>query len=79
MPRVSVNKKKYLQTDLREWIKGRMDRMGKTQADMGELMGLTQQAFGKRWRDGLFNNTQLYILFKELKATDEEILRLMKM
>lgn len=79
MPRVPLNKKKYLQTDLREWMDGRMSVLGKTQEDMGSAIGITQQAFGSRWRKGLFTNMQLYIIFKELKATDEEILRLMKM
>ncbi len=79
MPRVTINKKKYLQTDLREWIKGRMDTLGLKQRHMGELLNITSQAFGCRCRKGKFDNTQLYIIFKELKATDEEILRLMKL
>lgn len=78
MPRVAINKKKYLQTDLREWIKGRMDSLGIKQEHMGELLGITQQGFGYRWRNGKFDNTQLYVIFKELKASDDEILRLMK-
>lgn len=78
MPRVSINKKKYLQADLREWIKGRMDRLEKTQADMGERLGISQQAFGKRLRESNFNNNQLYVIFRELEATDKDIIRLMK-
>lgn len=77
MPRVSINKKKYLQTDLKEWIRGRMNTQGKTQAYMGEKLNITQQAFGNRLRKGVFDNTQLYVIFKELEATGEEILRLM--
>ncbi len=77
MPRVSINRKKYLQTDLREWMKGRMDTLGKNQAYMGEKLNITQQAFGCRLRRGVFDNTQLYVIFKELEATGEEILRLM--
>lgn len=79
MPRVSINKKKYLQTDLREWMKGRMDTLGKNQAYMGERLNITQQAFGRRLRNGVFDNTQLYVIFKELEATGEEIIRLMKL
>lgn len=77
MPRVSINKKKYLQTDLREWMKGRMDRLGKNQTYMGEKLNISQQAFGKRLRMGKFDNVQLYVIFKELEATGDEILRLM--
>ena len=73
MPRVAINKKKYLQTDLREWMKGRMDTLGKNQAYMGEKLSMSQQSFGKRLRNGNFNNVQLYVIFKELEATDEKI------
>ena len=79
MPRVAINKKKYLQTDLREWMKGRMDTLGKNQAYMGEKLSMSQQSFGKRLRTGTFNNVQLYVIFKELEATDEKILQLMKL
>lgn len=77
MPRVAINKKKYLQTDLREWMKGRMDSLGKNQKYMGEKLNISQQAFGRRYRIGKFDNTQLYVIFKELEATGDEILRLM--
>ena len=79
MPRVSINKKKYLQTDLREWMIGKMATLGKTQAYMGEKLNITQQAFGSRLRRGVFDNTQLYVIFKELEATGDEILRLMRL
>ena len=79
MPRGAINKKKYLQTDLREWMKGRMDTLGKNQAYMGEKLSMSQQSFGKRLRNGNFNNVQLYVIFKELEATDEKILQLMKL
>lgn len=79
MPRVAINKKKYLQTDLREWMLGRMDRLGKNQEYMGKKLGITQQAFGKRMKEGHFDNVQLYVIFKELEAEDDVILKLMKM
>lgn len=79
MPRVAINKKKYLQTDLREWMVGRMDSLGKNQEYMGEKLNISQQAFGRRLRDGNFNNVQLYVIFKELEATDDKILQLMKL
>lgn len=79
MPRVSINKKKYLKADLREWIIGRMKSLNLTQEDMSNLMNITQQAFGHRLREGNFKNDQLYVIFDKLQATDEEILRLMKL
>ena len=33
----------------------------------------------ERLRNGNFNNVQLYVIFKELEATDEKILQLMKL
>ncbi|MCI9095505.1 MAG: hypothetical protein HFI95_04725 [Lachnospiraceae bacterium] len=79
MPRVSINKKKYLKTDLREWIIGRMKSLNLTQEDMSQMMNITQQAFGYRLREGNFKSDQLYVIFNRLQATDEEILRLMKL
>lgn len=79
MPRVALNKKKYLQTDLISWMKGQMYTLKKNQAYMGDKLNITQQAFGKRLRKGEFNNVQLYIIFKELEATDDKILQLMKL
>lgn len=79
MPRVTLNKKKCLQTDLREWMLGRMNTLKKNQNYMGEKLGITQQAFSRRLREGNFNNIQLYVIFKELEAEDSTILRLMRM
>jgi len=79
MPRVAINKKKYLQTDLSEWMIGRMASLKKNQEYMGEKINISQQAFGRRLMKGHFDNVQLYVIFKELEATDAEILRLMKL
>lgn len=79
MPRVSINKKKYLMKDLREWIIGRMNSCKKTHLAMGELLGISQPAFSRRLRNSNFEYNQLLEIFKELNATDEEILRLMKL
>ncbi len=79
MPRVAINKKKYLKTDLREWMTGRMNTLGKNQAYMGAALGISQQAFSGRLCKATFTNEQLYIIFRELEATDENILRLMRM
>lgn len=79
MPRVVINKKKYLKTDLREWMLGRMQILGKNQEHMGAALGISQQAFGTRLRNANFTNEQLYIIFAELEATDDNILRLMRL
>lgn len=79
MPRVRISKKKYQLKDLKEWMIGRMKTLGKTQADMGELIHMNQGSFGKRLNDSNFTYAQLLIILKELQATDEEILRFMKL
>lgn len=79
MPRVAINKKKYMLNDLSEWITGRMKTLGFTQTDGGELLGITQQAFGQKVAKSNFKYSELLELFKHLHATDEEILRLTKL
>lgn len=78
MPRVAIKKKEYMVSDLSEWIKGRMFRFKLTQEDMGKMIGLTQPAFRNRLEKGLFSYEEMLTLLSKLQATDEEILRLMK-
>ena len=79
MPRVRLNRKKYMVKDLSEFIIGRMRTLGLTQAQMGKEINISQQAFGHRLQNSLFSYEELLVLFKKLNATDEEILRLMKL
>lgn len=79
MPRVAIKKKDYMISDLSEWIAGRMYAMKIRQQDMAELIGITQSAFCQRLKKGLFTYGELLSILKRLKATDEEILRLMKL
>jgi predicted transcriptional regulator len=79
MPRVHINKKKYMISDFRVWVIGKMNVLGKSQADMGNLLGISQPAFGKRLRTSNFDYSQIITIFKELQATDEEIVKFMKL
>lgn len=78
MPRVSINKKKYKVSDLSKWIIGKMYELNMTQSDLSEMLGITQPAVSNRLKKGLFSYADMLILLKELQATDEEILRFMK-
>ena len=49
------------------------------QEDLSKLLGISQPAFSNRMKKGLFSYSDLLELLKELDATDEEILRLMKL
>lgn len=79
MPRVAIKKKQYMISDLAQWITGRMYAMKIRQKDMGELLGISQQAFGHKLKISQFTYGELLEILKKLDATDEEILRLMKL
>lgn len=79
MPRVAINRKKYMVTDLIKWIVGQMHVMNIKQEEMGEVIGVNQSGFSKRLGKGKFTYVELISILKHLKATDEEILRLMKL
>ncbi|MGN0352430.1 MAG: hypothetical protein ACI4ES_12325 [Roseburia sp.] len=79
MPRVAIKKKDYKVSDFSKWLVAKMYEQKLTQADMGKLIGITQPAFCNRLEKGLFSYSDMLTLFKELKASDAEILTLMKM
>lgn len=65
--------------EFRKWIKGKRSSEDVTQEMLGQKMGVTQQAAGKKVNKSQYSYTDLLILFKAVNATDEEILRLMKL
>lgn len=79
MPRVHINKKKYILQDFREWIVGRMHTLKKSHADMGKLLGISQPAFSNRLKKSNFDYSQILEILKILEATDEEILKFMRL
>ncbi len=78
-----VNKDQYQIRSLLEFIDSRRRRKKMRLADIGSAIDLTQQAVTWRMNEakgnGCFTYLELVKLFKELDATDEEILKLMKM
>ena len=79
MPRVQLYKQKYMLQDLSDWITGRMRVMKKSQAYMGELLGISQVAFGQKVKQSNFKYSEMLAILKELQATDEEILKFMRL
>ncbi len=75
MPRVHLKKKEYVAKDLTACISGKMYTQGIKQKDMGELLGVTQQAFSRKLRKCQFSYLELLEVFKKLDFSDEEILR----
>ena len=79
MPRVSIKKKQYMLSDFSEWVVGRMRKLGYTQKQMGEKIGLSQSAYCEKLNQNKFTLSDAMTILKELQATDEEYLRLMKL
>lgn len=78
MPRVAMLWKDYRQKDLVEWIVGRLHSMGLHQKDMAPWLNITPAAVGVKIRKCQFSFKEMLIIFDELGATDEEILKIMK-
>ena len=80
MPRVlplsAIERKKLA---LSKWIKGKKASEDVTNGMIGEKLGMTGQAVGQKNKKSQYDYGELLILFKELKATEEEILQLMKL
>ena len=79
MPRVSIKKKDYMAQDLCDWIRGKLRRKHWTQKQLGEKINLSQPAMYKRLSNGKFDFAELLVIFKELEATDEEIVKLLRL
>lgn len=79
MPRVTIKKQQYMVSDLNRFIREKMYEKKITQAHMAKLLGIAQSSFSVKLRDSAFNYIQLIKIFKELKASDEEILRAMRL
>ncbi len=88
MPRVSLTKeqkKDHKLQDLAGWIAQKMFLKGLKQEDLGSILKISQPAVHERLEKSkekgkdIFKAGELMLLFKELDATDEEILRLMKL
>jgi predicted XRE-type DNA-binding protein len=79
MPRVAINKKKYALADFSEWVIGRMNTLGYTQKQMGEIIGIGQSSFSEKLRNNKFTLADVITILQVLKASDNEIVRLMKM
>lgn len=85
MPRVAINRKIYMLRDIAEWIEGRMSTKGLRQEDVAQWININQQSMSRRLKqakegkENAFSVGELITLFKNLDATDEEILRLTKM
>lgn len=64
--------------DIGAYIDGRITKAGKSHADVGKELGMTQQNVSYKIRKNAFSYHDLLIIFKFLEMEDGEILKLMK-
>ena len=80
MPKVlPLSKTERKKEEFKKWIRGKRSAEGVTQEMLAKKMGITQQAAGVKLRKSQYSLEDLLILFQSVNATDEEILRMMKL
>jgi hypothetical protein len=80
LPRVTINKEKYMEADAVAFIEGRTRECGLRDKDIAEAIGLEPPAYCKRKREGRmkFEYPELVKMIPILCLTDEEIVALMR-
>lgn len=72
------DKDKHSKDLLIELIEGKKRRLKISNAELGELIGITGQAFGYRMKNANFEFIHLVKIFERLQLSQDEILRVMK-
>ena len=78
MPRVYITKQQQMNNRLVALIYGTMKVLHKTQTQMANVLGISQQAFAKKLKNKQFTYSDLVTIFEELELSDEEIIGVMK-
>lgn len=80
MPRVAINKEKYMEADAVAFIEGKTRESRQTDKDIAEAIGLSAPSYCIRKRDGhmKFGYLELVKMFQKLNLTDEEVVNLMR-
>ena len=80
MPRVSLYKDKYIESDAVAYLEGKTRRCRLQDKDIAGLIGLSPPAYCQRKKDGKLklNYMELFKIFEKLKFTDEEIVNFMR-
>lgn len=79
MPRVAIKKKQYKCSDLTKYIRTELYERDMSQADLGELLKVTQQDISYKLKRNMFTYEELITIFEALNTSDEDILRIMKL
>lgn len=80
MPRVTINKEKYMEADAVAFIEGKTREAGKMDKDIAEAIGLSAPSYCIRKKDDQmkFSYPELVKMIVVLRLTDEEIVKLMR-
>lgn len=78
MPRVALKKREYTAADFIKWLESEMWDRGIKQEDMGNLLGISQQAFSKRVEKRQFDVKEIMLIFHEFDTPPEKIGQLLK-
>lgn len=78
MPRITSRRKQYKEKDIGAWIAGKMREARLTQEYMADKLGISQQAYGQKLRRSQFSYADLLTILQEINASDEEIIKLMR-
>ena len=78
MPKVYLTRQEKMTSDLVSRIYGTMKVKRITQRQIADVLDISQQAFGKKLKNGQFTFWDLVTIFETLGFEDEQILSLMR-
>jgi len=78
MPRVKLNRKKDMDTDLYSWIQGEYKRHKMNQSQLGKELGISQQVVSKKIKNHDLSTYQLICIFSLFDTNPETISNLLK-
>lgn len=80
MPRVTILKDKYIESDAADFLNGKIREAKLSDKDIAALIGITPPAFCNRKQNGRFkfDYMELVKIIPKLNLSDEEIIKLMR-
>ena len=78
MPKVTLDKTKKTESLIRAYVLGTMRANDISQSDMASELGITQQAFSHKIKNGKLTVEDLLRIFERLQPDDSTLLKLMR-
>lgn len=79
MPKVIINKFQHKTHNIGPWVVMWLRREGKRMSDLGEELGVSQQAVSYKIKTNSFSYGDMLVIFDYLGVPDNEILQVMKL